>query len=235
VYPIPINTANVEKVIQAEKPDSIMLGFGGQTALNCGVSLHEQGILEKYGIRVLGTQIKGIEVTEDRRLFKEAMIKSAVPVLKSFAVNSLQEALDSAEEIGYPVIIRVAYTLGGRGGGVAHNEYELQEIVQRGLNLSMVHQVLIERYVGHWKQIEYEVMRDTMVTVLLYAIWKTYFQCAYTQVITSSSLLRRRSITLNTICCVRLQSVLPATVELWENAIFNLGLIHYLSSILRLR
>jgi len=137
-----------------------MLGFGGQTALNCGVSLYEQGILQKYNIRVLGTPIKGINITEDRQRFKEAMIKSDVPVLQSFAVNSLQEAFRAAKDIGYPVIIRVAYTLGGRGGGVAHNEYELQEIVQRGLNLSMVHQVLIERYVGHWKQIEYEVMRD---------------------------------------------------------------------------
>ncbi len=160
MYPVPINTANVEKIIEMERPDSIMLGFGGQTALNCGVALHDQGILEKYGIRVLGTQIKGIEITEDRQLFKDAMIKSDVPVLRSFAVNSLDEAFKAANEIGYPVIIRVAYTLGGRGGGVAYNEYELQEIAQRGLNLSMVHQILIERYVGHWKQIEYEVMRD---------------------------------------------------------------------------
>ncbi|MEM3095006.1 MAG: carbamoyl phosphate synthase large subunit, partial [Nitrososphaera sp.] len=157
---MPINVATVEKVIQMEKPDSIMLGFGGQTALNCGVALHEQGILEKYGMRVLGTQIHGIEITEDRQKFKDAMIKSNVPVLQSYAVNSLQEAFKAAKEIGYPVIIRVAYTLGGRGGGVAYNEYELQEIAQRGLNLSMVHQILIERYVGHWKQIEYEVMRD---------------------------------------------------------------------------
>ena len=160
MYPIPINTSYVERVIEAERPDSIMLGFGGQTALNCGVSLHEQGILQKYDVKVLGTSIKGINITEDRQQFKEAMIKSDVPVLQSFAVNSLQEASMAAKDIGYPVIIRVAYTLGGRGGGVAHNEYELQEIVQRGLNLSMVHQVLIERYVGHWKQIEYEVMRD---------------------------------------------------------------------------
>jgi carbamoyl-phosphate synthase large subunit len=136
----------VERVIEVERPDSIMLGFGGQTALNCGVSLHEQGILQKYGIKVLGTSIRGINITEDRQRFKEAMIKSDVPVLQSFAVNSLQEAFRAANDIGYPVIIRVAYTLGGRGGGVAHNEYELQEIVQRGLNLSMVHQVLIERY-----------------------------------------------------------------------------------------
>jgi carbamoyl-phosphate synthase large subunit len=137
-----------------------MLGFGGQTALNCGVSLHDEGILKKYDTKVLGTTIEGINITEDRQKFKEAMIDSDVPVLQSFAVNSLHEAFMAAKDIGYPVIIRVAYTLGGRGGGVAYNEYELQEIVHRGLNLSMVHQVLIERYVGHWKQIEYEVMRD---------------------------------------------------------------------------
>ncbi|MGI0028204.1 MAG: carbamoyl-phosphate synthase (glutamine-hydrolyzing) large subunit, partial [Nitrososphaera sp.] len=160
VYPVPITAAYVEQVIEAERPDSIMVGFGGQTALNCGVSLKEQGILEKHGVRVLGTPVEGIQLTEDRQLFKDAMIKSEIPVLSSHAVNSLQEAYRAAKDIGYPVIVRVAYTLGGRGGGVAHNEYELQEIAQRGLNLSMVHQILIERYVGHWKQIEYEVMRD---------------------------------------------------------------------------
>jgi carbamoyl-phosphate synthase large subunit len=147
-------------VIEAERPDSIMLAFGGQTALNCGVALHKCGILEKYGIRVLGTEIRGIEITEDRLQFKEAMKNSNIPVLPSAPAYSLAEALEIAKEIGYPVIVRVAYTLGGRGGGVAYNEYELQEIVQRGITLSLVHQVLIEKYVGHWKQIEYEVMRD---------------------------------------------------------------------------
>jgi carbamoyl-phosphate synthase large subunit len=160
VYLVPINPEYVEKVIEAERPDSIMLGFGGQTALNCGVALQKSGILDKYSIKVLGTKIRGIEITEDRLLFKESMKNSNIPVLKSAPVYSLSEALKTAEEIGYPVIVRVAYTLGGKGGGVAHNEYELQEIVQRGLALSMVHQVLIERYVGDWKQIEYEVMRD---------------------------------------------------------------------------
>jgi carbamoyl-phosphate synthase large subunit len=160
VYLVPINPEYVERVIEAERPDSIMLGFGGQTALNCGVALQRSGILDKYGIKVLGTKIRGIEITEDRLLFKESMKNSDVPVLKSDPAYSLTEALKTAKEIGYPVIVRVAYTLGGKGGGVAYNEYELQEIVQRGLGLSMVHQVLIERYVGDWKQIEYEVMRD---------------------------------------------------------------------------
>jgi carbamoyl-phosphate synthase large subunit len=137
-----------------------MLGFGGQTALNCGVKLDELGILKKYGVRVLGTQIKGIKATEDRQLFKDSMIECGVPVLKSKTVYNFEEAKKIANELGYPVIIRVAYTLGGKGGGVAHNEIELHEIVSRGLNASLVGQVLIEEYVGHWKQIEYEVMAD---------------------------------------------------------------------------
>lgn len=137
-----------------------MLSFGGQTALNCGVSLYKSRILEKYGIKVLGTPVSSIEMTEDRQLFKEAMKKSNVPVLESAPAYNLKESLIIAKKIGYPVIIRVAYTLGGKGGGVAHNEYELQEIVTRGLGISLVNQVLIEKYVGHWKQIEYEVMRD---------------------------------------------------------------------------
>jgi carbamoyl-phosphate synthase large subunit len=137
-----------------------MLSFGGQTALNCGVDLYENDILRKYNVKVLNTSIEGIKLTEDRQKFKDAMIKSNVPVLESATAYSYDEALKISKEIGFPVIIRVAYTLGGRGGGVAYNEYDLQEIVQRGLSLSLVHQVLIEKYVGTWKQIEYEVMRD---------------------------------------------------------------------------
>ncbi len=137
-----------------------MLGFGGQTALNCGVKLEEFGILKKYGVKVLGTQIAGIQATEDRQLFKDSMIQCGIPVLKSKTVYNFEEAKQVAKDLGYPVIIRVAYTLGGKGGGVAHNEIELYEIVSRGLNASLIGQVLIEEYVGNWKQIEYEVMRD---------------------------------------------------------------------------
>lgn len=137
-----------------------MLGFGGQTALNCGVKLEEFGILKKYSVKVLGTQLVGIHATEDRQLFKDSMIACGVPVLKSKTVYNFEEAKQVAKELGYPVIVRVAYTLGGKGGGVAQNEIELYEIVSRGLNASLVGQVLIEEYIGHWKQIEYEVMRD---------------------------------------------------------------------------
>lgn len=160
MYSIPVNPQYVESIIESERPDGLMLGFGGQTALNCGVKLEEFGVLKKYGVKVLGTQLAGIHATEDRQLFKDSMIACGVPVLKSKTVYNFEEAKQVAKELGYPVIVRVAYTLGGKGGGVAQNEIELYEIVTRGLNASLVGQVLIEEYIGHWKQIEYEVMRD---------------------------------------------------------------------------
>jgi len=137
-----------------------MLGFGGQTALNCGVNLDELGILKKYDVKVLGTQIPGIKATEDRQLFKDSMKSCGVNVLNSKTVRTFDDAKKAAQEIGYPVIVRVAYTLGGKGGGVAYNEIELYEITSRGLSVSMVGQILIEEYVGDWKQIEYEIMQD---------------------------------------------------------------------------
>ncbi|MEK0349720.1 MAG: carbamoyl-phosphate synthase (glutamine-hydrolyzing) large subunit [Nitrosopumilus sp.] len=160
VYLLPVNQEYVESIIEKERPDGIMLAYGGQTALNCGVKLDESGILQKYGVSVLGTSIKGIQKTEDRQLFKDSMKESGVPVLRSKTVNNFDDAKKVAEELCYPVIIRVAYTLGGRGGGVAYNEIELHEIVERGIRASIVGQVLIEEYIGHWKQIEYEVMQD---------------------------------------------------------------------------
>ena len=160
VYLLPVNPEYVESIIEKERPDGIMLAYGGQTALNCGVKLDESGILKKYGVNVLGTQIAGIKRTEDRQLFKDSMNECRVPVLKSKTVTNFEDAKKAAEELVYPVIIRVAYTLGGRGGGVAYNEIELHEIVERGLKASLVGQVLVEEYIGHWKQIEYEVMQD---------------------------------------------------------------------------
>jgi carbamoyl-phosphate synthase large subunit len=161
IHFLPVTPEFVTDVIEKERPDAILLGFGGQTALNCGVGLSRAGAFAKYGVRVLGTPISGIEVTEDRELFKEAMLDIGIACPKSRPAYSPEEARIVVKEIGYPVIMRVAYTLGGRGGGVARNEKELDLIVQRGLNLSMAHQVLIEEYIGHWKQIEYEVMRDS--------------------------------------------------------------------------
>ncbi len=160
VYLLPVTPEYVEKIIDKERPDGILLGFGGQTALNCGVQLQKMGILEKYNVKVLGTPVHAIEDTEDRELFRQAMIKANIPIPKSKSATSLQEAIALAEEIGYPVIIRVAYTLGGKGSGIARNESELTEIVGRALAQSMISQVLIEEYLGHWKEVEYEVVRD---------------------------------------------------------------------------
>jgi carbamoyl-phosphate synthase large subunit len=160
VYLLPVTPQYVESIIEKERPDGIMLAYGGQTALNCGVKLDESGILKKYGVNVLGTQIPGIQRTEDRQLFKDSMKEAGVPVLRSKTVTNFDDAKTAAEELCYPVIIRVAYTLGGRGGGVAYNEIELHEIVERGLKASLVGQVLVEEYIGHWKQIEYEIMQD---------------------------------------------------------------------------
>ncbi len=160
VYLLPVTPEYVEKVIQKERPDGILLGFGGQTALNCGIELHRTGILEKYNIKVLGTPVSAIEDTGDRERFREVMLKAEVPPLRSKAATSVKDALQVAGEIGYPVIVRVAYTLGGKGAGVAHNAWELRDIATRGLAQSRISQVLVEEYVGHWKEVEYEVMRD---------------------------------------------------------------------------
>jgi len=160
VYLLPVTPEYVEKVIQKEKPDGVLLGFGGQTALNCGVELAKTGVFEKYGVKVLGTPIEAIEDTGNRERFRQAMLKANVLPLKSKSATTVREALDVANEIGYPVIVRVAYTLGGKGAGVAHNAWELKEIVTRGLAQSRITQVLVEEYVGHWKEVEYEVMRD---------------------------------------------------------------------------
>ena len=160
VYLLPVTPGYVESIIESERPDGLMLAYGGQTALNCGVGLDESGALERYGVRVLGTPVQGIRRTEDRQLFKDSMVECGVPVLRSRTVTDFEGAREAAAGLGYPVIVRVAYTLGGKGGGIAHNEIELHEIVGRGVNASLVGQVLVEEYVGDWKQIEYEVMRD---------------------------------------------------------------------------
>src|SRR6266704_2807048 len=160
VYSVPIRTEFIEQIIEEERPDGILLGFGGQTALNCGVELAEKGILEKYKVEVLGTGIRSIELADNRELFKKTMVENRIPVPKSKNANDLTSALEAAREIGFPVIVRVAYTLGGQGSGVAFNESELSNIVFRGLSYSRIHQVLIEEYLDKWKEIEYEVMRD---------------------------------------------------------------------------
>ncbi len=161
IYLLPLTEEYVEKVIKKEHPDAIMLGFGGQTALNVGVNLSKAGIFEKYNCKVIGTSIATIEATEDRELFRQAMIKAGAEIAKSKTVTNLNDAKAAAREIGYPVMSRVAYTLGGKGSGFAHNETELIEIANRGLKSSMISQILVERSLYGWREIEYEIMRDS--------------------------------------------------------------------------
>ncbi len=160
VYFQPLVPEFVAPILEAERPEGILLSFGGQTALNCGVQLADSGALRRSGTRVLGTPLAGIRATEDRAKFVRSMTRARVPTLPSRAVYSLEAARAAAEELGYPVMVRVAYTLGGKGGGVARTREELGEVVGRGLRASPVGQVLLERYVGEFKQLEYEVVRD---------------------------------------------------------------------------
>ncbi len=160
VYFQPLTPEFVAPILEAERADGILLSFGGQTALNCGVQLSDQGVLRRTSTKVLGTPLAGIRATEDRAKFVRTMGKARVPTLPSRAVYSYEEALEAAEVLGFPAMVRVAFTLGGKGGGVARTKEELREVVARGLRASPVGQVLLERYVGEFKQLEYEVVRD---------------------------------------------------------------------------
>lgn len=159
-YIEPLTVEFVEKVIAKERPDSIIAGMGGQTGLNLSCELYDKGILQKYGVRVIGTSIESIKEGEDRDSFKRLMEKTNQPIVESEIVTNLEDGVAFAEKIGYPVIVRPAYTLGGTGGGIAENEDQLREILAQGLHLSRVGQVLLERSIKGWKEIEFEVMRD---------------------------------------------------------------------------
>ena len=158
IYFLPVQPYFVERVIQKERPDGILLSFGGQTALNCGVELDRQGILRKYGVRVLGTPVKAIMNTEDRELFVEQLDQIDVKTIKSEACENTEHARCAASELGYPVIIRAAYALGGLGSGFADNEKELDRLCEKAFAFSP--QVLVEKSLKGWKEIEYEVVRD---------------------------------------------------------------------------
>lgn len=166
VYMEPLKLEYVAKIIRFERPDAIVPGLGGQTGLNLAVQLAKKGILEECGVEILGTSFKSIEQAEDRELFKELCISLGEPVLPSEIVNSIEEAVKVAEKIGYPVVLRPAFTLGGTGGGFADNETELRELMRNALALSPVHQVLVEKSIKGYKEIEYEVMRDSNDTAI---------------------------------------------------------------------
>ena len=158
VYFLPVTPFFVEKVIEKERPDGILLAFGGQTALNCGVALYQQGILEKYNVQVLGTPVQAIIDTEDRELFVEKLNEIDVKTIKSEACENIEQARKAAAELGYPVIIRAAYALGGLGSGFCDNEEELNKLAEKAFSFSP--QVLVEKSLKGWKEIEYEVVRD---------------------------------------------------------------------------
>lgn len=160
VYIEPLTVEFLERIIAKERPDGLIPTLGGQTGLNLATQLAMEGVLDRYGVELLGTPLTAIQNAEDRELFRRLMQQIGEPIPESVAVTSVEEAIAFAERIGYPVIIRPAYTLGGTGGGVANNENELRQIVQRGLALSLIGQVLVEQCVLGWKEIEYEVMRD---------------------------------------------------------------------------
>ena len=158
VYFLPVQPYFVERVIEKEKPDGILLAFGGQTALNCGVELYRNGVLEKYGVKVLGTPVQAIMDTEDRELFVKKLDEIDVKTIKSEACETIEQARKAAQELGYPVILRAAYALGGLGSGFCDNEEELDRLAEKAFAFSP--QVLVEKSLKGWKEIEYEVVRD---------------------------------------------------------------------------
>ncbi|MBI3034206.1 carbamoyl-phosphate synthase (glutamine-hydrolyzing) large subunit [Candidatus Woesearchaeota archaeon] len=158
VYFLPITPEFVEKIIKKERPEGILLGFGGQTALNCGVALHDSGVLGKYGVKVLGTPVEAIKATEDRELFVKKLSEIGLKTPKSHAVNKIADAITAANKLGYPVMIRAAYALGGLGSGLCRNDSDIIETAAQAFSNSP--QILVEEYLEHWKEIEYEVVRD---------------------------------------------------------------------------
>ena len=161
VYIEPLTIPTVRRVLEVEKPDSILPTLGGQTGLNLAMELEEKGILKELGVRLIGINADAIKKAEDRQAFKDTMLSIGEPCVASKVVETVEDALEFSASIGYPVIVRPAYTLGGTGGGIADDEEELREIAHNGIRLSRVGQVLIERCIAGWKEIEYEVMRDS--------------------------------------------------------------------------
>lgn len=166
IYLEPLKIETIKRIIKKEKPDSLLAGFGGQTGLTIAMQLAKEGFLKENNVRLIGTNAKAIEKAEDRQIFKDTMESLNQPTIPSKTVYDYEEALRVAEEIGYPVIIRPAFTLGGAGGGVAYNKEQLFTVANNGLQMSPIHQVLVEKYIYGWKEIEFEVMRDAKGNVI---------------------------------------------------------------------
>lgn len=220
IYFLPVTPYFVEKVIQKEKPEGIMLAFGGQTALNCGVALYKEGILEKYNVKVLGTPVQAIMDTEDRELFVQKLNEINVKTIKSEAVENVEDARRAAKELGYPVIVRAAYALGGLGSGFCDNEEQLDILVEkRSLSL--------RRY--WWKNLFVVGKKWNMkwcatvsTTVSQFVIWKTSTRWVFIPVNLSLLLRHKRLLTKNIINFGNWQYVSSATSVLWANVMYNM-------------
>ena len=166
IYLEPLDVPTLRRIIEAEKPDGLLAGLGGQTALTLAMQLQKDGTLERNGVRLLGSPIEAIEKAEDREKFRETMLSIGQPCVPSGIATTMEEALAAADEIGYPVIIRPAYTLGGSGGGIANNVEEMHQIARTGLDASPITQILVEKCIAGWKEIEFETMRDALGNVI---------------------------------------------------------------------
>ncbi|MCQ2770916.1 MAG: carbamoyl-phosphate synthase large subunit, partial [Clostridia bacterium] len=166
IYLEPLNAETVARIIEKERPDGLLAGLGGQTGLTIAMQLSKMGVLDKYNVKLLGSDVEAIEKAEDRELFRDMMKSIGQPCVPSEIANTLEEALKAADDIGYPVIVRPAFTLGGSGGGIANTKEELEVIARTGLDLSPITQVLIEKCIAGWKEIEFETMRDSIGNVI---------------------------------------------------------------------
>ena len=209
IYFLPVTPYFVEKVIQKEKPEGIMLAFGGQTALNCGVALYKEGILEKYNVKVLGTPVQAIMDTEDRELFVQKLNEINVKTIKSEAVENAEDARRAAKELGYPVIVRAAYALGGLGSGFCDNEQQLDVLVEKAFSFSP--QVLVEKWYV-----------TASITVSPFVIWKTSIRWVFIPVSLSLLLLHRRLPIKSIINFGNWQYVSSAISVSWVNVTYNM-------------
>ena len=166
IYLEPLTVTTLKRIIEKERPDSLLAGLGGQTGLTLAIQLNEDGFLDKMGVRLIGSNLTAIAKAEDRQLFKDTMAEIDQPTIPSEIANDTQTALKIAAEIGYPIIVRPAFTLGGAGGGVAYNEDEMKIIARTGLDMSPINQILVEKYISGWKEIEFETMRDSAGNVI---------------------------------------------------------------------
>ena len=220
IYFLPVTPYFVEKVIEKERPDGVLLSFGGQTALNCGVALYKAGVFEKYNTRVLGTPVQAIMDTEDRELFVKKLDEIDVKTIKSEAVETIEDARRAAKELGYPVIIRAAYALGGLGSGFCDNEEELNVLAEKAFSFSP--QVLVEKSLKGWKKWSMKWSVTVMITASPFVIWRTLTRWASIPESPSSLLLRRLLPMRSIINFASWLSASSVTSVSWENAMCNM-------------